>query len=167
MGMSYRTYVGPYLRCSVRTRPRTKEIKVCPHFKCRFHTEANSMPDGSIFCPQCGRKAEDKIIEVEGEVDEVLDDIDLLEATNERLVPFNCSYPEMGTHLFISNSTKPPGVSLERGDGVGEIREYNGIIIDQELAAFRKRHAKDLEIAYEHYGEDRVEVCWGLMAAYG
>ena len=164
MGRTYSTYVGPYVHCSVRTRPTTVEIKLCTKRGCRFAKQDNPMDKKNNFCPQCGAAAKVKEIKVKGEVDEVLDAYDITEATNERLVEICSAYPIKGVHLFVSNSTKAPGITLERGDAVGEIRRYDGIVIDQELMAFRDRHAKDLEIIYEHYGEDRVEVCWGLLA---
>jgi len=167
MGMSYRTYVGPYLWCSVRTRPATKEIRLCARSECRFFRESSPMPSDSNFCPQCGTPAVDKIVEVEGQVEEILSSCDLMEATNENLVPVNNNYADAGVHLFVSNLAKAPGLRLERGGDLGEIMQYDGVIIDQELTAFRERHADDLEIVYEHYGEDRVEVRWGVLASYG
>lgn len=166
MGMSYSTFVGPYAHCTTLTRPAEKEVKVCPKRGCRFAKIANPMSDENKFCPQCGAVAKVKSVKIKGVVDEVVDAYDVMEATNERLYPHGNHRTE-GEHIFVSNNTKSPGISLERGDGVGEIKQYDGVVIDQEISAWRDRHAKDLDILYEHYGEDRVEVRWGLLASYG
>jgi hypothetical protein len=144
-----------------------KEIKLCPHFKCRFHLENNPMDDRNNFCPQCGREAIVKKVKIKGQVEDAVDSYDVLMEMKERLYEYCSAYPIEGSHIWVSNSAKSPGIRLERGDGVGEIKRYTWEIIQQETAAFTKRHAKDLKILHKHYGEDRVTICWGLLASIG
>ena len=166
MGMDYSGFLGPYVRCGVSTKPSTEEIKVCSKKGCRFSKKSNPMDDRNNFCPQCGSAAKIKTITIKGRVDDKIDAYEVMMATKERLTEFNSEYGQEGIHLFVSNSTKSPGITIGRGEPCGEIKQYNGVEIDKELMVFRDRHAKDLEILHEHYGEDKVEVVWGLLAEF-
>lgn len=163
MGMYYSGFLGPYVRCSVGTKPCTEEIKLCSKRGCRFAKKSNPMDNQNNFCPQCGAPPKVKVVKIKGAVDDVVDQYDAMMATKERLTVFNGEYDQEGIHLFVSNYTKSPGIRIGSSEPCGEIRQYNGVEIDKELMAFRDRHDKDLEILYEHYGEDKVEVCWGLL----
>jgi len=163
MGMHYTGFLGPYVRCGVLTHPSTKEIKVCSKRGCRFAKKSNPMDDANNFCPQCGSAAKTKEVKDKGQIVDVVDIYDVMMATDERLTEFNSEYGQEGIHLFVSNHIKSLGIEISRDARCGEIKQYNGVDIDQELMAFRDRHERDLDILHEHYGEDRVEVCWGLI----
>lgn len=165
MSSHYSAFLGPYVRCSVRTKPSTKKIKLCTKKGCRFAKKSNPMSSDNNFCPQCGSAAKIKEVKLKGEVDDTIDQYDVVMATKERLTEFNGEYGQEGIHLFVSNNTKSPGTSISRDEGCyGEIKQFDGEAIDLELEGFKGRHAADLEILYEHYGHDRVKVCWGLLA---
>ena len=163
MGMNYSGFLGPYVRCGVLTEPLTKEVLVCPKKGCRFSRKGNPMDAGNNFCPQCGAEAKTKTVKIKGEVNEMVDSYIVVMATKERLTEFNGEYGQTGIHIFVSNSTKSPGQRISRDEPCGEIKQYNGPEIDKEMMAFRDRHAKDLETLHDYYGEDKVEVCWGLL----
>ena len=165
--MTYSTYVGPYAYCSVRTEPSMEEIKLCTKRGCRFAKQANPMDSKSNFCPQCGAEAKIKKVKIEGRVDDAIDSYDVLMEMKERLYEYCSAYPIEGVHLWVSNSTKSPGITLERGDAVGEIQRITADIIQQQTIAFTDRHAKDLAILNKHYGENKVTICWGLLASVG
>ena len=167
MGSTYSTYVGPYAYCSVRTEPSMEEIKLCTKRGCRFAKQSNPMDSKNNFCPQCGSEAKTKEVKIKGQVTDTIDSYEVMEELKERLYEYCSAYPIEGAHIWVSNSTKSPGITLERGDGVGEIQRCTAETIQQQTAAFLDRHAKDMKILHKHYGEDQVAVCWGLLASYG
>ena len=162
MGSHFQIYAGPYLYCSTRTSPLTKEIKLCPHFQCRFHNEDNLMDSKNVFCPQCGRKAEAKTIEVPGLLRDDIDCCQLNEDTNEDLCQYNAQYADSGVQLFI------PNVDHIRNFFCSETGEFpvGAALIERETQWLEKRFDTGIARAREIYGNDKVEVRWGILGAY-
>jgi hypothetical protein len=163
--MNHSTYVGPYLHCSVRTSPLTKTVKVCPHFKCRFHDPKTPMADQNLFCPQCGRKAEETTVKVEGQLRDDIDSYQLSEDTDERLAQYNGNYPEDGLHLFIPNLEWPREFSIERS--CGEVLRVRAVLLEQEMSWFENAFKDGIAKAAEIYGADKISVRWGVLGQYG
>lgn len=78
MGISYQTYVGPYIRCSVGQAQTTATRNACTNSNCTMHTRECR----SSFCGVCGSP----IGTVEYPVTKAaIDQWEVIEELNERL----------------------------------------------------------------------------------
>lgn len=167
MGANYRVYVGPYIRCSTRTKPYKKEIKVCSARGCRFARKDNPMADQNHFCPQCGAAAKVMKVTVKGTTISVIDSYEVLEATNERITEFNAEYQEDGIHLFVPNQSRPRRFVYERGDApCGQILQVQSSTLEEETGWLEAAFEDDIAKITEIYGDGKVEICWGVLGEW-
>jgi hypothetical protein len=166
---SYQTYVGPYLRCSVRTIPVTRTVKVCTKGGCRFGRAEAPMEGKPNFCPQCGSPSKDIEIEVEGRVRDALSTewcYNICEG-EERVRPYNNGNSEPGVHLFVPNVDCLREFIFDRWSAkVGELQRVRAATLEQDMMWFESHFEREIIRAVEVYGEDKVEVRWGVLGEF-
>jgi len=167
MGMSYRIYVGPYVRCSVRTTTKTKVVTVCSRKTCRFSRQSNPVAVKSNFCPQCGAKTLGKSVKVEGEVQDDISSWSVTEATNDRLCDYGAEYREEGVHLFVPNDKclRPFHIDADHAR-FGEVLRVRAATLQQELDWLNAAYEDDLIKVMKIYGEKKVEIRWGVLGEW-
>lgn len=167
MGAEYRMFIGPYIRCSTRTSPRLKTIKTCTKDTCRFNSADNPMAYENNFCPQCGSPAVSQEIQVEGRVKEDVCPSWVYTEMDESICGFNQEYAEPGVHIFVPNRDGIREFTFSRSDDkVGEILRVRAVTLEQEMIWLETRFKAELERAREIYGDDKVEVRWGILGEW-
>jgi hypothetical protein len=145
-----------------------KDIKLCTKEGCRFSRDESPMPMSNNFCPQCGSEAEVYEVEVEGYVKSDISPWKLNEETGERLTEFNSEYSEDGVHLFVPNIDWLRPFICERGveNNVGEIMRVRAATLEQEMSWLESHFKEDISKALEIYGENKVEIRWGVLGEF-
>jgi hypothetical protein len=167
MGISYKTYVGPYVRCAIEFKddPRIKEA--CPNRKCKnygqgWHTRGP-------FCEMCGSAIADMPYT---ERIESVHDSEIVDEINERL----CSPSGDGYLRWIEEGCAhlwKPNVTTPWRKGRLEAQE-DFALIDFETLSEPAQECKDFIIFFQaelavlrkHYGEAAVSVRWGIIQDY-
>lgn len=161
MGLNYTTYVGPYISCKTSKVPSTKTVFGCPTPGC----QPNTLYQSTSFCPVCGSKIEKK--EQNCEIDNVNH-----QEVQEQLKESICVVPgdyfcyfmrEKNVHLWIANK-RITNRSFEHDskDGI-DLFPINEDLIDSEKKLFLDFYQKELLFLNEQYGEENVDVQWGLI----
>lgn len=167
MGIEYRTYVGPYVRCVVGTAEVEKSRRACLTQGCQNHQRDNAGRD-SAFCSLCGSPIGLVPYTV---VELAVDEWDVRDALNERLAtPSGDGYSfwarDEYAHLWIPNvSTPGRDYSLdERADfALMEITPEQAL---EERAAFTVQFQPELTVLRATYGADAVSIHWGIIQDY-
>lgn len=169
MGSHYRVHVGPYIRCNVQTSALTKKVNTCSNEECRLRRQAGSVGEDNKFCPKCGAPAEVITAEVEGQLRSDVDSYDVVEGTNERLYQWNGNYSEDGAHLFLPNNTKARGKTYgdDEDCSSGELVTDVPAQIDDDVAWLANAYAEEIALCKGLYGDENVNVCWGVLGGWG
>lgn len=161
MSSTYYVYCGPFLCCE-KTKQKVKEEKEgCVNKKCsNYHDETN----GEKFCSECGTAVSRWHVEVTrsvtdwwevwGEGEPILwradvggkfDNYDLMtvEGSRRKGQPRDFQTDEFSNDVCV-NLTDPA-------------KQAN------EIAWFKEKFAKAIQQCKDGYGEDKVNVCWGLL----
>lgn len=155
MSSHFSVYVGPYARCENTAKKVTRQVRTCPTVTCERHGMAHSHV--IAFCATCGGKLERMSIERDGWLVSVGD---VYEAFHDRMREIGSSDV---LNLWISNSSK---------DGHGETYDCeagelaDGENIKTEVAAFKSAFASELGHLRALYGDDKVEVRWGVIGEW-
>ena len=149
MGMSVSVYVGPYLKVvSDLTSTVTKTKKACVN---------GHKVNSSKFCPDCGKET----VNIEFEVKEkryILwteleseDDLWSPEGFSKILLPTSNRKGSIRVRVENSEETNLTDVDIT-GKKVDEIKW------------FHKEYDKYIRVLKSFYGEDNIEICWGIIS---
>ncbi|MGD9726502.1 MAG: hypothetical protein AB7V39_08900 [Nitrospiraceae bacterium] len=162
--MSRRLYVGPYIRCRTERKPQKITFWGCLSDLCDLIHKKERLAHHIKFCPHCGSPCGDT--EVDGpEIDAVRPD-KLYYETDERWAMFNAEYASPAMHIFVPNQDWPRDF-VPDSTAVGEVLASAGPnLVTEEIEWLKSTFAEDLKAAHELYGDDKVEVCWGILGEY-
>lgn len=167
MGSHYRVFVGPYVRCDVKTSPATREVNTCSDEDCRFRRQGGSIDKDASFCPKCGSPAELVTYEIEGRVRAEVSPGDVVEGGGGALTQFNAENAEDGVHLFVPNRHWPRKFVFEcGGSDVGEIIADVVSLSVEETAWFKETFDGAIAFCRQTYGSDKVQVRWGVLGEW-
>lgn len=178
MSAHYRVYVGPYLRCTTKTKPRTETITACAAKECPDHKRKKALAASFKFCPKCGGKTTRMRVETEGETAEIqIVDEEGYCALGDGLQPFGGEYAEhadpstvtlVAGESALDDDRRMHGRVYENGCGhVGECLPVTPESIKTEIAWMSDYFAAEIEQARKLFGRTNVEVRWGVLAEIG
>ncbi len=161
MGISCYIYVGPYLECK---RTATKSIKEygCSNGSCLNNRRSDLKP--SNFCAQCGSAIQEfkKEKVLSGyEASYQLPGEKLFARTEERTEDYEPS-------VFLPNREYRSVKGSWRKSGFGDFRteDIPAGTREQEMAEFWNEHVEEIKKLKTIYGEENVEMRWGLVTDY-
>lgn len=148
MGIDYNTYVGPYLKVKNLPKTSTETYHTCVNKKCDNHKKDLY----SQFCSSCGSKVEEMIRSCENTV--------FVEPTDSFKLHEITFYDSENYDYFIPNDGK---LGLW-ADGRTELEiPIKNNTPENELEKFKSRFKKEISILHKEYGENLIEVKWGVL----
>jgi len=166
MGIDYTTYLGPHVRCKVTKVPSTKKIRSCSRETCsQYEQEIHSNKPG--YCIQCGSPIAERDLPIE--VDSVIAYEVRMDLLGESLydVPgdsFHHWQKENNTHIWLANRHVPDARhwSFNPRENI-QLIPVTPELMATEITQFSDFYEKELTILRQEYGEENVEVHWGLI----
>lgn len=165
MSISYSTYVGPYVRCTVGTTETTEQIRGCTNRGCPNHQHHFRQ---DAYCNLCGSLIGNVPHSI---VRDAVDSWSLRDAINEQLVTASGDgYFDWGreghAHIWVPNVDVPwRDCHLEERVDFSLV-EIKAEQVSTEIDAFSMRFRHELEIFRQNYGADAVSICWGIVQDY-
>lgn len=167
MGISYRTYVGPYAVCKVEIVDKPHYKRVCINQTCkRYHEQ--SAGRGGQYCSHCGTLTADVNFP---EREPAIDSWHVAEQIFERLTtPGGDAYflevRKTGRELWMPNVQIE---GMERDPHLEEREDFYEVAIKspaQEVLAFETTFVFELDFLRITYGHNNVYVTWGIIQDY-
>jgi hypothetical protein len=162
MGIDYNTYVGYYVQCKVRLVEAMEARTTCPTPGCAHHGKYLT----GTFCAGCGaRIASVSFATRHPEVD--AERVEHALASFLHVLPGDGAHHWMhaqGLHIWIPNFKLAPlgGVRFDPREEDFLIQPF--MIAPNPLAfALSRDFAPAMSLLRKFYGEERVEVLWGLI----
>jgi hypothetical protein len=166
MGIDYTTYMGPHVRCKVTKVSSTEKHRTCSRDSCSQY-EQRVYDNKTKFCVQCGSPIEDRDFPIQ------VDSVDAHEVRedllDEALTTPSGDYfyrwmRDNNIHIWLANRHVPGARKFsfsprENTQNVPVTPE----MIAVEITAFSDFYEKELVILRQEYGEENVEVLWGLI----
>lgn len=159
MGVSYTTYVGPYIRCqNTRIGARAK-VRGCPNKECpRFAKQ-----ESAHFCGTCGTKIEDVEVFVKHKKVSVGD---MIEALDQRMTCLNgntSGWPDKDVDIWTPN-VKVEGLRRCWLDEhfIGE-QKITAEQITQEMFLLMTGMAPEMDMLSKAYGSENTKLFWGVV----
>jgi hypothetical protein len=161
MGISYKTYVGPYVHCAAQVIDVTVVRRGCTNAACV------GAYGGGPFCSRCGSPIGDRPIATRAHA---VDAWEVSNTLNERLsTPGGDAYVEWAelneSHLWLPNVPYGRNGHLEEYADFALVPLTAGAIA-LDLTTFASAFADDLRTLREIYGADAVNVYWGVVQHY-
>lgn len=161
MGVDKNISLGPYL---VAEGKKIVSVNVshraCDNDKCKKYRKKAS--NDEKFCTKCGTE----IKKISFTVDEEQDARDLLDE-NDFLDELVYTDPMLGeSNIFLANHRSPfdnDGRSQLDESGDVDISKLN---IAAEIEWFKERYKKVLDVLIENFGEENVQIKWGVVVWY-
>lgn len=165
MSTSYRTYVGPYIRCAVASVEVERRRRACTNAECENHRREIYH---NAFCSKCGSPVADvsyadtadavSASDVQDEIDERMTDASgdtyLRWAEKER------------AHIWVAN-VSVPGRDYHLGEWVDfNLVEITPDQIRAELSQFEAHFANEIAVLCDRYGAAAVTLHWGVLQDY-
>ena len=162
MSVSYRTYIGAYVRCAVTQSPQTERVETCPTVQCQNHMT----PLSTSYCALCGTKRSSLHYSV---MRDVIDEYELADSIQERLVVLSGDAYEHwshshGIHIWLPNIGNI-GIVLDEDDPFLEA-EIDAQRIDSDLRTFAAFFAQEIAHFTSAYGSSAVRIHWGVIRDY-
>jgi hypothetical protein len=162
-----RTYVGPYVECSIHNIEVDAQMRSCTRDTCsQFEKEVHDPK--RKFCPQCGSpigtvmyKTKEKNVKGHWLVEEINEDLSLI--TNDTF--FQTLHEDDNLDIWIANKK-----FCNRNcwlDGESYVGELTIDDIVREKDQFRQTFAKALKVFSEKYGDGKCVVKWGVVHHWG
>lgn len=161
--IDYTTYLGPYVLCKTEKVLSTKEISTCSNTSCQQHEQEVYSRN---FCDRCGHEIKKRQVPIE--VDNVDEEDVRLNLLDEALCTamgdeFYLWMEEHNTHIWLSNRKIPDVRDLTFDTEEIQFVPIDAKLIAEEVQKFSDFYEKELVILREEYGEENVEVQWGLV----
>lgn len=164
MGLDYKTYLGPYFECQVSKTMRTETYRVCSGEECGGYFD-RPIEEHYHYCPTCGHPIVNRTRTIE--IDAVHHDDVSRRLKEELWIPQGDALRQMmenqGVHLWFNNRRDSDcSWSLDPTEETiwEEVDEHD---IRTQLAVFQEAFSKEFEILKEMYGQENVEVKYGLF----
>jgi hypothetical protein len=156
MGVDYTAYVGPYIQVHNPPRPSFEEYHTCTTANCSNQNK----PMSSKFCPVCGGAVTLQSRPCQSPVQ-----LDVFSEFNERLCEALSEYKPKDSKneiFLIGNKQGIPGRSFDPIETCSAV-DMTGFNITQETMLFRDMLTAELARLKEIFGEDAVQVKWGIL----
>jgi hypothetical protein len=164
MGIDRGIYVGPYVECKVETVQVTKVRKACSNAKCDNHARIMH----AAFCNVCGCPV--KPVEYTA-TEHSVDQYAMVEAIDEELYSvsgdaYSLWSEENNIHLWKPNTaTGGREKHLESREDFA-YQDITPELIALEIASFLAQFTSELDRFRQAYGDDAVQVKWGVIQDY-
>ena len=155
MGVSYYTYVGPYVKVYNPEKASKKEYHSCPNHGC----SNNKKPMSDAYCSKCGTKIERLTFYIQdrtrfdansefadGTLRDVYSDFD-----DHNYMHFVDDGQRDLLHLLMN---------INNGDFVSDLTDKNPAT---EVEEFKEIRRKEIARLKEVFGEENVSVRWGVI----
>lgn len=166
MGIDYTIFLGAYAECKTHKVDTMTIKRTCENNKCKTYGD-NVYDKNTIFCSFCGSKI--KEIEFPSKEDAV-DRHELSEEVFQNKIMTICGdgfhfwMEKNNKHIWISNQKDSKDhFSFDPHNCETILRPITADVIEEETAQFKKYFKKELAILNEKYGQENVEVKWGLI----
>ncbi len=161
MGIGYTVHVGPYVKCNYEMVEVEAPYMGCPDLNHKGFVEK--------FCSKCGKAAilltkKDMKPSVRiSELEEMLYDLKI----NYDNMHSHSFYDENSVYYFSNTRKTPRPFSFDpRSDDFTLDFIDNKVDIQAEIDWLIQNYSKYIEILKKLYGEDKVEISWGVVS-YG
>jgi hypothetical protein len=158
MGIDINTFVGPFVACKNEAADVERTVRCCTNAECHKH-KYNIFDKGTKFCVACGSAIDKVTITVEGQkvscgdmVEEFHDD--LWVASGEY------GFDDKSIDTWISNKGAGKYYDAKRECYAKVIKPED---IEPQIEAFKEKHSAALAKLIEAYGEENVEIKWGVL----
>ncbi len=166
MSINHHLCLGPYIVCTARLVPSQKTLRSCTNETCDNHKKeyANGGPSfrsaGMDFCPKCGAKVGDVVVSLQSQN---VNHWKMREEVNESLHCVNRETDRSEKHVWVINCWKD-SLGKEIIDRCDEAEvSIQPEIIKADLVWFRTVFREEIEKMSQAYGNENVEVRWGLI----
>ncbi len=154
MGVSYYTYVGPYIKVHNPPKPTTIGIQSCTNIKCKNYKQRSS----DQFCSKCGTKI--------GVVNMPSSDrihFDFYDEFNDKLAEIRTEYTYRGDYqFFISNKKNLGGGRILNCNNEEEL-SVNETTITADVQKFKKDLKLEIDRMENVFGMSNVNILWGVI----
>lgn len=158
MSLDSNLHVGPYM--VVKGEKIEEEVTTCINIECIVHIR-NTSKTGK-YCDECGSPIGLKNVKKEEKLH--ARDFDQLDKCEEFVDELIYTDPICGkSNIFISNYTAPFDKKGRFMDEDGGDLDLRGINIESEIDWFIKKHEKVINFIKSIFGEDSVEIKWGIV----
>jgi len=159
MGVSYNVYIGPYIEVS----GNKEEIIVEVDRLCVKHPGIKQ--EKNKFCSECGSE----IVSVDREIRKTYTPSEYFHGNADDNFFDKIWSPERMDNIFISNRRFPVSVLIDSYDGdfssVYDLSDSNHLMSTQKSWFFQE-HQEELNLLTKMFGEENVNVKWGLVTYY-
>lgn len=166
MSISHYLCLGPYLVCTARLVPSQKTLRSCTNETCDNHKKeyanggSSFRSAGMDFCPKCGAKVGDVVIPLQSQN---VDYWKMYDVIGESLHIVNRETDRSEKHVWVINNYKDL-----RGEEIVNRRERKEVwiqpeIVESDLVWFQDKFREEIEKMRQSYGDENVEVRWGLI----
>lgn len=168
MSMSYSSYLGPYVRCKTHKVVSKQQKKRCSNKKCPEFKHFDSFSKAK-FCGVCGSPIE--TFEIDVSVPNIQSDDVRLNLLNEALCePAGDSFyfwmEKNDVHIWLANRLVATAKGRQRYIIDSEeisLTPVSPESLQGEIKDFQSFYEKELVILRQEYGEENVEIQWGLI----
>ncbi len=165
MGTDYTVHAGPYVVCKNEKAEAVLTRRSCTSKKCPEHKKEYHNPKAK-FCADCGSPIGD--VEYKQNVLKI-DQYELYEELDEALIsPMGDYYhywrKKNNIDIWVSNlRNKGREWSFDPHSTEFFAQEITLNLMQLEIIEFVEQFKEQLKILRKHYGENNVEVKWGIM----
>jgi hypothetical protein len=166
MSTSYRTYVGPYVRCAVGIVEVAVEKRGCTNAVCENHRRTLRVADAT-YCHKCGAAIGPVLY---AETRDAVRAWEVLEAIDERLTDGSGDaylrwVEKERAHIWVAN-VSVPGRDYQLDETDFALIEITPDQIRAELALFEHHFAGELITLSDLYGPGAISLHWGVVQDY-
>lgn len=162
MGYNTRLYIGPYVLINgCREEEISKSVNTCSNINCEVYKLNQPCTEKQKFCIECGspfkeKKYKDKIkLSASNCLWSNKDFIDELAYTDQMLGE---------SSVWISNQKLPFRKSLN-GDENFDL-DLTTVNYQKEIDWFKEKYAKIFDYIQSEFGNDSIEIKWGVVKYY-
>jgi hypothetical protein len=169
MSIDHTVYIGPYVECTDTIINHPEDFRTCINEKCpNYNEQAKPSP----YCPECGHhiKSATQIRQAKKtdvhhicqKINEVLAPIENYDLNNCYWVcnkenPTFYNYDPRRSDGLALTYDEEYGFKIEKGSKSGILSPNDG------LELFKSMHKIELDVLIEAYGEENVQIMWGIL----
>lgn len=162
MGLYQSIKLGPYVRTKTQAVDTQEPKRTCSNPLCRKH-EIEVFDRHTSFCPLCGSAVQERQVPVKGLAVSQNEVLELLDGS--LMPPCGDGFYHMaktGTSIWVGNK-RVPGLDRRIEPADATETEITPALIAEEIERFSDFYEKELVILRQEYGDENVEVVWGLL----
>lgn len=156
MGSSISIHVGPYMLVKKKSIDKSTTVQECNNTECTNLGVAVK----TQFCACCGNKVSDRTITITT-VKNINEILHKKEFTDELV----CAFESKTVDILIPNQRVPDGLRIDAYDN-----SVTEVLFDEratrEVLWFFSNYTNVLSAIVKEYGEDNIEVKWGIITYY-